>query len=104
MSKNRVKNIIGAFILGGIGLYIYSITKQIDDVKSVCSLYPVGAKAEGFEAIEKQYSVKYMGIFKERKDSETEQALFCATLTMCDTSCRLEFKNNVITKSKVSNL
>jgi hypothetical protein len=87
--------------VGGIGLYVYSINKQIDDIENICSLYPVNAPSRGISDIATKYSVKYMGSFEVEENTGIMRATFCAPLTMCDTSCSLEYKDNKIIKSTV---
>ncbi len=54
--------------------------------------------------IENNYSVKLMGPFDVKDKPGTQQAIFCAVLTMCDTSCSVEFQNNRVIKAGVSKL
>lgn len=91
-------------IVIGTGAYVYFINKQISDIEEVCSLFPEGAVVGDLKEIENNYSVKLMGPFAVEDKPETQQALFCAVLTMCDTSCRVEFQNNKVIKAEVSNL
>lgn len=89
--------------LGAIGLYVYFINKQMNDIKAVCSLYPVGASMEGIEDVAKRYSIKYMGSFEVNDNPGAMSVIFCAPLTMCDVSCNLVYKNNKIIRSDIFN-
>jgi hypothetical protein len=91
-------------IIIGIGAYIYSINKQISDTEVVCSLFPEGTAVGDLKEIENKYSVKLMGPFDLKDRPGTQQAIFCAVLTMCDTFCSVEFQNNRVTKAGVSKL
>ncbi len=91
-------------IVFGIGAYIYSINDQITDIEEVCSLFPEGAAVGDLKEIENKYSVKLMGPFDVKEKSGTQQAIYCAVLTMCDTSCRVEFQNETVIKAVVSKL
>jgi hypothetical protein len=95
---------IGLLIVIGIGAYIYSINKQISDIEVVCSLFPEEAAVGDLKEIENKYSVKLMGPFDLKDKPGTQQAIFCAVLTMCDTFCSVEFQNNRVTKAGVSKL
>ena len=95
---------IGVAIVIGVGAYIYSINDQISDIEEVCSLFPEGTVVEDLKEIEINYSVKLMGPIDVKDKPGTQQAIFCAVLTMCDTSCRVEIKNDRVIKAGVSNL
>ncbi len=88
----------------GIGAYVYSINDQISDIDEVCSLFPEGMAVGDLKEIENNYSVKLMGPFDVKDKPGTQQAIFCAVLTMCDTSCSVEFQNNRVIKAGVSKL
>ncbi len=45
-----------------------------------------------------------MGPFEVKNRPRTQQALFCAVLTMCDTSCWVEYQDNRVIKAGVSRL
>jgi hypothetical protein len=94
----------GLLMVMGIGAYVYSINDQISDVEEVCSLFPEGAVVGDLKAIENSYSVKLMGPFGVKDKPGTQQAIYCAVLTMCDTSCSVEFQNNRVIKAEVSKL
>ena len=95
---------VGLLTAIGIGAYVYSINDQISDIKEVCSLFPEGTDVGDLRDIENKYSVKLMGPFDVKDKPGTQQALFCAVLTMCDTSCWVEYQNNRVIKAEVSNL
>jgi len=95
---------VGLLTAIGIGAYVYSINDQISDIKEVCSLFTEGTDVGDLRDIENKYSVKLMGPFDVKDKPGTQQALFCAVLTMCDTSCWVEYQNNRVIKAEVSNL
>lgn len=97
-------SVIGLALLIGVGAYIYSINKQISDIEEVCSLFPTGTEVGDLKKIESKYSVKLMGPFAVEDKPQTQQALFCAVLTMCDTFCRVEFQNKKVIRAEVSRL
>ena len=70
----------------------------------MCSLFSEGAAVGDLEKIEGKYSVKLMGSSDVKDKSGTQQVIFCAVLTMCDTSCSVEFQNNRVIKAGVSKL
>jgi hypothetical protein len=95
---------LGLLTVIGIGAYIYSMNEQISDINEVCSLFPEGADVGDLREIENSYSVKLMGPFDVKDKPGRHQALFCAVLTMCDTSCWVEYQNNRVIKAEVSSL
>ena len=96
--------LFGLLILAGMGAYIYSIIDQAADVDAVCLHFPKGTPVGDLKTFEERYSVKLMGPFEVKDQPGTHRATFCATLTMCDTSCTIEYRNNVVIESAVSNL
>lgn len=101
--KSVVK-LIGLLMAVGIGVYIYCFNGQISDIDEVCSLFPEGAAPGDWKAIEDRYSVKLMGPVEVSDNPGVERVIFCAHLTMCDASCNIEYQDNKVTKSGVSNL
>ena len=93
---------IAALIIPSVSYYVYSINKQIKDVEKVCTVYYVGKSAKSLNYIENIYSVKLMSIYPIEENPGTSRATVCAFLTMCDTSCTIEFSNDIVTMSKVS--
>ena len=95
---------IGLALVLGVGSYAYLFYKQISDVEEVCSLFPTGQVVGNLEEIENNYSLQLMGPFAVNDKPQTQQAIFCASITMCDTSCSIEFQNNRVTRAEVSRL
>jgi len=92
---------IGLFLVVGIGTYVYLFTKQISDVDEVCALFPEGAAEGDLKEIEDRYSLKLMGPFPVKNKSDTQEAIFCASFTLCDTFCSIEFQSGRVTKAEV---
>lgn len=99
-----MKKLIIIVLLGGIAFYTYTLNKQMSDVEAICLRYPVGASADGLLNIKHEYSTQYTGSYDIKDNPGARRATFCATLTLCDVSCSLEYKDNVIIKSKVIRL
>ncbi len=88
----------------GVGAYVYAVNDQISDIETLCSFFTEGADVGDLNELEKNYSVKLMGPFEVKNRPRTQQALFCAVLTMCDTSCWVEYQDNRVIKAGVSGL
>jgi len=99
-----MKKVIIILLLGGIAFYTYSLNKQISDVETICSRYPLGASADGILNIQNEYSTQYTGAYAINNNPDARSATFCAALTMCDVSCSLGYENNIIIKSKLIRL
>ena len=95
---------VGVVLVLGAGAYIYAYNKQLADVEEVCSLFSKGEAVGDLREIENRYSLKLMGPYAVKSQPETQQAIFCASLTMCDTSCGIEFRNDRVTRAEVSRL
>ncbi|NND72991.1 MAG: hypothetical protein HKN43_15560 [Rhodothermales bacterium] len=95
---------IGLFLILAVGTYVYLLASQISDVDEVCALFPEGAVIGNLKEIEDNYSLKLMGPFAVRNKSDTQEAVFCASLTLCDTSCSVEYRNGRVTKAEVRRL
>jgi len=95
---------IGLIMVAGIATYLYFMIDQISDVEEVCALFPEGAAVGNLKAIESKYSVRFMGSFEFGDEPGTQRAVFCASLTMCDNSCSVEYRNDTVIKSQVSSL
>ena len=88
----------------GVGIYISCLYGQVSDVDELCSLFPEGATSANWKGVEDRYSVKLMGPIEVPDKPGVERVIFCAYLTMCDTSCNIEYRDNKVTKSGVSKL
>ena len=88
----------------GVGIYIFCLNDQNSDIDEVYSLFPEGAAPGDWKGIEDRYSVKPMGPVEVPDKPGVEQVIFCAYLTMCDTSCNIEYQDKKVTKSGVSKL
>jgi len=92
---------IGLFLVVGIGAYAYLFIKQLSDVDEVCALFPEGAVAGDLREIEGRYSLKLMGPFPVKNKQDAQEAIFCASFTLCDTFCSVEFQSGRVTKAEV---
>jgi hypothetical protein len=70
----------------------------------VCALFPTGSPVGDLKALEQKYSVQLMGPSPPEKKTGIQSAIFCATMTMCDNSYRIEFKDNKVISARQSNM
>lgn len=91
---------IFTFIIIAIGAYIYAISDQISDAEEICSLYPKGTVVSDFREIEKKTSLRLMRPYDATDKERKQTVLFCATLTMCDTSCSFDVLDSRVIQAK----
>ena len=98
IKDNRMKTfkIAGLLLITGIGFYIFSIYNQISDVAEVCALLTPGSTVEKLKEIESNYSLKLRGPFELNNKPGELHAIFCSELTLCETACSIEIKNDII--------
>jgi len=94
--------ILAILVVLVIAAYLYTMRSQALGVTELCARYPEGSPVGNLIEIAREYSAKLMGPQAVKGQPETEQAMFCAALTMCDVSCSLEIKDGVVTKSVYS--
>ncbi len=97
----KTASIIGLVLVFGIATYAYLLTKQIADVEALCSAFTEGAAVGDLRGLEDRYSLKLMGPFAVQDKPGTQEAIFCASMTLCDTSCSVEFQDGRVTKAEV---
>jgi len=100
----RIIKLIGFLILIGFGVYVYALLDQTQSVANLCDSYPAGSQIENLEKLEKSYGLKLIGPIDIGNKPGTQKAIFCAVLSMCDTSCTIEFQNGRVTHSNYSNI
>ncbi len=96
--------LIGLLIVFGIGFYIYSLSAQQRAAADLCEQNPAGSRIVSLTKLERSYGLKLMGPMDIKDKPGTQRAIFCAALTMCDTSCTLEIQDGRVTRSDYSKL
>ena len=100
----RTGNIVGLLVLGGIAAYVMLLFAQRNAAAELCDRYPVGASIEDLDDLEGTFLLTRMGPLDDPEKPGTQRVIFCAGLTMCDTSCTLEIKDRVVTDARTSKL
>ncbi|MDX1402178.1 MAG: hypothetical protein R3245_09670 [Kiloniellales bacterium] len=83
-------------IAGAIAVYIAVLMAQGRAAAKLCDSYPAGSRIEDVENIEGTYLLTRMGPFEDPENPGTGKVIFCASLTMCDTSCSIELEDRVV--------
>lgn len=95
---------IALFIFLGLGIYAFFTFAQGRAVANLCDNYPTGSRIENIEELEGTFLLTRMGPLPDPEKPGVETVIFCASLTMCDTSCNLEIENGRVTEARHSAL
>ena len=98
-----IKN-MALLMLFGMGLYTFLLLAQGRAAADLCDNHPAGSRVENLEDLEGTFFLTRMGPIPNPKEPGTEKVIFCAGLTMCETSCRLEIENGRVTRARYSAL
>ena len=96
----------GGFILIVIGIaaYIWMLNAQEQAAAELCDRYPVGSRIEDLSTLEGTSRLKQMGPVNDPNNPGKGSVIYCAGLTMCDTSCSIEIEENIVKSARFSNL
>ena len=100
----RVRGKLGLLLLGGVAAYIVVLTAQSRAAENLCESYTVGAKIDDAESMNGTWLLTLRGPIGGPQRPDTDIYIFCAALTMCDVSCRLEVTNSVVTDAAFRSL
>lgn len=95
---------VGFLALVGVGFYVFSFSRSAINVAEICEEFPVGAPIYDVSEIGNRHGIKAMGPFDIKESPGTRKIIYCSVLTMCDTSCAIEFKNGQVTSSSYNDL
>ena len=100
----RTGNVIGLLVLGSIAAYVLLLSAQRNAASELCARYSVGASIEDLDDLDGTFLLTRMGPMDDPENPGTQRVIFCAGLTMCDTSCTLEIEDRVVTDARKSEL
>ncbi len=89
-------------IIVGLGIYIGITIVQSRAAANLCTSYPVGTKIESLDNLNDTFLLTRMGPINDPKQPSIKNFIFCANLTMCDTSCSLVIENGLVKQSNYS--
>ncbi len=93
----------GPLVAAGIAIYVLVMVAQSRAAANLCDRYSVGSRIEDIEDLDGTFFLSRMGPFPEHPDkSGAQEVIFCASLTMCDTSCWLEIEDQVVKSARYS--
>ena len=96
-----MKTVLRIFFV--IGLY-YLLTAPGRAAADLCENHPVGSPVDNIEDIEGSLFLNRMGPLPDSDQPGAQFAIFCASLTMCDTSCSLTVKDGLVVEADFSAL
>ena len=85
----------GPLVLAVIAIYIGALVAQNRAAANLCERHPVGSPIESLEAVE-SFFLNRMGPMPDADRPGAQIAIFCAGMTLCDTSCRLTVKDGLV--------
>ena len=100
----RTGNTIGLLVLIGIAAYTGFSIAQSRVANKLCDRYTVGSTIEDPSDLDGTLLLTRMGPFDVQEKPGTQRVMYCAGLTMCDSSCTLEIRDHVVTDARTSNL
>ena len=98
----RAGSKIGLLLVGGIVAYILVLIAQGHAAEDLCDKYAVGSTIEDLENLDGTFLLTRKGPMDVREDPGTQRVIFCAALTVCDTSCSLDIKDRVVKNARFS--
>ncbi len=92
----------GPIVLAGIAIYVLTMVAQGRAAASLCDRYSVGTRIEDVENLDGTFFLTRMGPLPDPDNPAAQSVIFCANMTMCDTSCRLEIEDHVVKSAHYS--
>lgn len=91
----------GPLVLAGIAIYILITVAQGRAAASLCDRYSAGTRIEDVENLDGTFFLTRMGTINPNIPA-AQNVIFCASVTMCDTSCTLEIEDRVVKSARYS--
>lgn len=92
----------GLILVCVIAVYISVLTAQSRAAANLCENHPVGSRIKNFENLEGTFALTQMGPIDDPGKPGAQKVIFCAALTMCDTSCSLEIEDGLVVRASFS--
>ncbi len=87
-----------------IGSYLFTLQKQTRDVVAFCDVVGPGLPGDAIFEIAANYSGKLMGGDRLLDTDKPQAFIYCAPITLCDVSCKVEVTKGVVTGREFSSL
>ncbi len=89
-------------LISVVGIYLVVLFAQIRAAANLCDSFPIGSQIESLEDIGGTFLLTRMGPLRDPTRSGAEKVVFCASLTICETSCRLEIEDGRVKHARHS--
>jgi hypothetical protein len=99
----RIGGTSGLVVVAGVVTYVLVLMAQTNAAENLCEKYPAGSEVAEIEKLDGTFFLTRMGPLQLPDAPGTQRVIFCAGMTMCDTSCSLEIKDRVVTDARYSN-
>lgn len=86
----------------GIAVYVLILLAQGQAAANLCNNYPAGSRIDDLGKLEGTFLLTQMGPLEDPGKPGAQKIIFCASLTMCDTSCSLEIEDRVVKSARFS--
>jgi len=87
----------------GFAIYLAVTMAQIRAAAKLCEAFPAGSHIVDLENFESTFFLTRVGPVDDSAEPGTQSVLFCASMTMCETACRMEIEDRVVKSSVFSN-
>ena len=94
----------GPIVAAGIAIYVLIMVVQSRAAADLCENHPVGSPIGNIEDMEGSFFLRRMGPLPDYDQPGAQWVIFCASLTMCDTSCHLTVKDGLVVEADFSAL
>ncbi len=95
-------NLLGVILLVGVGLYLYGMGSQIDNVEALCEAHPPGIDFSAVQRFAEAHRLESNGPFTDTDLDGKERYIYCATLTSCAHACAIETDLQIVTSAVYS--
>jgi len=82
--------------------YSFTLWMQTKQVRETCSEIKLGMEMPSTTELDENLWLTVMGPF-ENTDTKNMHVVLCSTAAMCDTSCNITYKNNIVIEAKYVN-
>lgn len=103
MWLNITKLLICLVLVIGLGYNIYLSLGQTQDITDICNRYSPDTTIDGLLQVQNNYDITMKGPYGTQQDTKGQKIIFCADLTLCETSCEIYYKADRVIQSHCRN-
>jgi len=91
-----LKTILAIFV----GFFIFIAFASHRAAANLCENHPVGSRMANIEELEGTFFLTRMGPFPDLDQPGAQDVMFCANISMCDTSCTFKVKDSRVIEAR----